>query len=156
MTDIDVELLEGEQLMSDSDELAYRQVAPHMLEDDGKIATTAFGPNSSDNNKPSFSRQREVSPQAARDWHDEYANSPSRGVWAVSVGEVVASGRYVVDDSKCALDPGALRAPGHCFVDFRGLSKLQRKELRAMLHMHAMRRGEIPTEAAKEDGQLFS
>lgn len=156
MTGTDVELLDGEQLMSDADELAYRQIAPHMLVDDGKIATTAFGPNTSDSGKPSFSRQAEVSPQAARDWHSKHANSPSQGVWAVSVGEVIESGRYVVDDSQCTLPEGTLRAPGHCFVDFRALSRPQRKELRAKLHMHAMRRGEIPTETPKEDGQLFA
>lgn len=88
MTGADVELLDGEQLMSDADELAYRQIAPHMLVDDGKIATTAFGPNTSDSGKPSFSRQAEVSPQDARDWHSKHANSPSQGVWAVSVGRL--------------------------------------------------------------------
>lgn len=155
MTGVDAQLLEDERLMTEAEELAYRQLAPHMYDDDGKIASTAFGPTTSDRGKPSYSRSTVVSPQEARDWHNENANSPSLGVWGVTVGEVIASGRYVVDDSRCKLTEGALRAPGHCFVDFRELSRQQRKELRARLHMHALKRGEISTEAPVEDGQLF-
>lgn len=156
MTATDMELLEGEQLMSDAEELAYRQMAPHMFSDDGKIASTVFGPSAADNGKPSYSRESRVSAQEARDWYARNARKPSLGVYAVSVGEVIDSGRYAVDDSECALPEGEKRAPGHCFVDFRGLTKWQKKDLRALLHMHAMERGEIPTEAAPEDGQLFA
>lgn len=155
MTAADVELLEGEQLMDIADELTYRQIAPHMLVNDGQIATTAFGPNTSDKDKPSYSRASRVSAQEARDWHTQNARSASLGVYAVSVGEVIASGRYTIDDSECAPPEGAPRAPGHCFVDFRGLGRAQKKTLRALLYMHAMNRGEIPTEATPEDGQLF-
>lgn len=156
MTDVDVELLEGEQLVSGREELAYRQIAPHMLIDNGKIATTAFGPNTSDQGKPSYSRSSLVTAQEARDWHTENARSPSQGVYGVSVGEVIESGRYLVDDSQCQPEGDSLRAPGHCFVDFRGLAKPQERELRARLYMHAMKRGEIPTEPTKVDGQLFA
>jgi len=45
MTPDDVDLLDCERLVSDSAELIYRQIAPHMLIDDGKVASTAFGPN---------------------------------------------------------------------------------------------------------------
>lgn len=155
MTRKDAELVDGEQLMIDADELIYRQIAPHMLIDNGRVATTAFGPNSSDRNMPSYSRSSVVSAQQARDWHTLNAASPSLGVWGVTVGEVVTSGRYAVDDSKCALADGLKRAPGHCFVDFRGLSKLERKELRAQLHMCAMKRGEFPTESSADDEELF-
>ncbi|WP_284756728.1 hypothetical protein [Curtobacterium sp. ME-Dv--P-122a] len=150
-----VELLDGEQLMSDADELAYRQIAPYMLVDDGRIATSAFGPNSSDHNMPSYSRSSIVTAQAARDWFDQNAASESQGVWGVTVGEVIAANRHVVDDSACALPAGTVRAPGHCFVDFRGLTKPERKELRAQLYMRAIERGEIPTERTPEMNQLF-
>lgn len=151
----DISLLEGEQLMSTPHELAYRQMTPHMLEDDGKVASTVFGPASSDAGKPSYSRGSQVSAQEARDWHTRNAKSPSTGVYAVSVGEVIAAGRYTVDDSQCVLPGGTVRAPGHCFVDFRGLDRTQKKELRARLYMYAMERKEIPTEATLEDGHLF-
>ncbi|PYY34446.1 hypothetical protein DEJ32_14650 [Curtobacterium sp. MCPF17_046] len=150
-----MELLDGEQLMSDEDELAYRQIAPHMLVDNGQIATIAFGPNSSDNNMPSYSRSAIVTAQEARDWFNQNAKSESQGVWGVTVGEVIAANRYVIDDSACSLPVGHVRSPGHCFVDFRGLTKQQRKELRAQLFMCATERGEIPTEPTPQDGQLF-
>ncbi|TWX34995.1 hypothetical protein ES689_14225 [Frigoribacterium sp. ACAM 257] len=155
MTDIAVELREGEQLMSDAEEIAYRQITPRMFIDNGQIASTAFGPNSSDNNMPSYSRSTLVSPQEARDWHNEYATSASQGVWGVTVGEVIASHSYVVDDSASPQEQGEIRAPGHCFVDFRGLTRAQRKELRAQLLLHALERGEIPTEPPVTEGQLF-
>jgi hypothetical protein len=148
-------LLDGEQLMSDGGELAYRQTTKHMF-DDGKIATTAFGPTPSDKGMPSFSRSSLVTAQDARDWHTRNAKSPSLGVWAVTVGEVVESERYVVDDSKTPLAGGEKRAPGHCFVDYRGLSKAQERELRTKLYFRAIDRGEVPTEATPEDGQLFA
>jgi hypothetical protein len=152
---VTVELLDGEQLMSDEDELAYRQIAPHMLVDNGQIASTAFGPNSSDQNMPSYSRSSVVTAQEARDWFDQNAKSESHGVWGVTVGEVVAANRYIVDDSACAVPAGQVRAPGHCFVDFRGLTRQERKELRAHLFMHAIERGEIPTNSTLQDGRLF-
>lgn len=156
MTLADVELLEGEQLMSAAGELAYRQMTPHMFEDDGRVATSVFGPSTADNGKPSYSRSAKVTAQEARDWHTRNASKPSQGVYAVSVGEVIAAGRHAVDDSECPLAEGEKRAPGHCFVDFRGLTRAQKKDLRAKLHIHAMARGEIPTIATPEEGQLFA
>lgn len=94
---------------------------------------------------PSYSRSTLVSAQEARDWHTRNAASPSLGVWAVAVGEVSSADSRVVDDNDCPLEEGEKRAPGHCYVDFRGLSRSKRKELRARLHMYAMSRGEIPT-----------
>jgi hypothetical protein len=155
MTAVDLELLEGEQLMSDGGELAYRQTTKHMF-DDGKLATTAFGPMRADTGMPSFSRSSLVTAQDARDWHTRNAKSPSLGVWAVTVGEVVESERYVVDDSKSPLTDGEERAPGHCFVDYRGLTKAQQRELRTKLYFRAIDRGEVPTEATPAEGQLFA
>lgn len=151
MTVGDVELSEGEHLMDNVDELAYRQITPKMYTDEGRIASIAFGPNSADKGKPSYSRSSIVTAQEARDWHTQYAKTPSDGVWAVSVGEVISARRYVVDDSQVPLpaDSGP-RAPGHCFVDFRGLTKPERSTLRAELLMLALERGEIPTTSSIE------
>lgn len=155
MSTADVELRENEQLVSDADELAYRQITKHMI-DDGKVATTAFGPSTADQGMPSFSRSTLVTAQDSRDWYTRNAKNPSLGVWAVSVGEVVASGRCVVDDSNVPVADGTPQAPGHCFVDYRGLTKQQERELRGKLYIHAMERGEIPTTETLEDGQLFA
>lgn len=156
MTPRVVELSEGEQLLINAEELAYRQVTPKMYEDDGRIASHVFGPSTSDNGKPLYSRASVLIAQGARDWHTANAKTPSAGVWAVSVGEVSEAQRYVVDDSNAPLPTGGLRAPGHCFVDFRGLNRNHKKDLRGKLLMHALNRGEIPTEGILKDGQLFA
>lgn len=155
MTMAIVELRDNELLMSEEDELMYRQVTKHLMDGD-MISTSAFGPSTADRDMPSYSRSKLITPQDSRDWHTNNAKTPSLGVWGITVGEVVESGRYAVDDSQCPLDEGQIRAPGHCFVDFRRLSKQERKELRARLHFHAMVRGELPTTATPEDGRLFA
>ena len=154
MTGVDVELLDREQLMSNAEEPVYRQMTHHMFDGD-KVKTDAFGPSSADRDMPSYSRSTEVTPQESRDWHTQNARSPSLGVWGVTVGEAIESGRHVVDDSQCALIEGEGRAPGHCFVDFRGLSKPYKRELRARLYFYATDRGELPTVETPGDGQLF-
>lgn len=156
MTEMRVELQDGEQLVGDADELTYRQITPHLLKDGDQVASSAFGPSSADAGKPSYSRSSLVTAQEARDWHSSKARSPSEAVYAVSVQEVVTAGSVVIDDSCCPLAEGESdRAPGHCFVDFRGLPKSEERELRAKLYMHAMGRGEIPTEPLRADGSLF-
>lgn len=155
MSGPDVQLLDGEQLMSDGDELTYRQITKHLL-DGEKVATSAFGPVTSDRRMPSFARKSIVTAQEARDWHTENAKSPSLGVWAVTVAETVDADCYTVDDSKTPLASGEKRAPGHCFVDYRGLSKQTEREVRTKLYWAAMARGEIPTHATTADGELFS
>ena len=154
MTVPEVELLEHEQLMSEADELIYRQITAHMRDGD-QIRTDAFGPSTADASKPSYARSSITSPQDARDWHTRIARSPSTGVWAVSVGEAIASGRHVVDDSAVPLVGEEKRAPGHCFIDFRGLTKAQERELRTKLYFRAVARGEIPTHETLDDGQLI-
>ncbi|MBW8172134.1 hypothetical protein K0651_03610 [Ornithinimicrobium sp. Arc0846-15] len=156
MTDVQVELKEGEQLVGELEEIGYRQITPHLLRDGRQVATSAFGPSTADAGKPSYSRSLIVTAQEARDWHSANARKPSEAVYGVSVGEVIQSGSVVVDDSDCPIANDESRAPGHCFVDFRGLPKPEERELRAKLYMHAMERGEIPTEPLNQDGALFS
>ena len=155
MMAFDVELRDGEQLMNNADELVFRQATKHMF-DDGNLATSAFGPTTADKGMPSRSRSRVVTAQEARDWHTRNAKSPSLGVWAITVGEVVESERYVVDVSKTHLMDGEKQAPGHCFVVFRRLTKQQERELRTKLYFRAIDRGEVPTAETLEDGQLFA
>ncbi|MEC5185931.1 hypothetical protein RCH12_003409 [Cryobacterium sp. MP_3.1] len=154
MTAPDVELLDGERLMHNAEELLYRQMTQHMLDGD-KLKTDAFGPATADRDMPSYARSTKGTPQESRDWHTHNAKSPSLGVWGVTVGEAIASGRHVVDDSLCAVSEGQARAPGHCFVDFRGLSKPHKRELRARLYFYATDRGELPTTQTVADGLLF-
>ena len=155
MTDIQLDLEDNEMLVDTIDEISYRQITPHLLVDGKKVASSAFGPSTADQGKPSYSRSSIVSAQEARDWHSSNARRPSEAVYGVSVGEVAESGSFVIDDSKCALAEDEDRAPGHCFVDFRRFSKPEERELRAKLYMHAMKRGEIPTEPLNSNGVLF-
>ena len=120
------------------------------------VALDASRPTTADKGTPSYSRSKVVTAQEARDWHTRNARTRSLGVWAVTVGEVVKSKRYVVDDSKTPLPDNEKRAPGHCFVDYRGLTKQQERELRTNLYFRAIDRGEVPTAATTEDGQLFT
>ena len=152
--DVDVDLRDGESLMTSSEELAYRQITKHMMDGD-KVSSTAFGPASIDKDMPSFSRSEAVTAQEARDWHNQNARSASLGVWAVSVDEVFQAGRYVVDDANAPLEVGEIRSPGHCFVDFRGLSRFEKKDVRGKLYLSAMDRREIPTEMPVTGDLLF-
>jgi hypothetical protein len=153
MTPIDLELAEGESLIATADELIYRQITEHLKHGD-QVATHAFTGPSSEGFTPSYSRSSVVSAQDSRDWHTRRGHSPSLGVWAVTIQEVVGAASRAIDDSRRPLAEGEVRAPGHCFVDARGRDKLAVKELRAALWEAAMRRGEIPTRAPLQDGEL--
>lgn len=76
-----------------------------------------------------------VSAQESRDWHSEYAKSPSEDVRAVSVDAVIRARTRAIDDSGALRAPRELRAPGHCFVDYRGLEPREVEAVRASLYM---------------------
>lgn len=149
----DLQLAEGETLVTEADELIYRQITKHLKDPSGAIATHAFTGESGKGN-PSYARSSVVTAQASRDWHTENTKSSSEGVWALSVCEVVATKRWVIDDTGAPLAPGELRSPGHCFVDIDGLDRVALKSLRTLLWKAATERGEIPTSAPLGDGEL--
>lgn len=145
-----VDLREGEEFIpddADPSELLFRQICAYMWDDQRNQPTLqAFGPQKSDERKPSFSRSTKTSAQASRNWHNENARSKSTGVWACSVGEVIEAGTRAIDDSATPISDGELRAPGHAFVDYRHTAtKPQRKEIQAKLLMFALDRKEIQT-----------
>jgi hypothetical protein len=150
----DVELEEGHRIVAAGEELLYRQITKHMLTGDGQIGSHAFGAADSDAGKPSYARSSIVDAQSSRDWHDAHANSPSLGVWGVTVKEVSQIRRFVIDDSAAPLPAGKLRAPGHCFVDYRGLDRGTVKSLRGVLLRFALGRGEVSTTRTAADGEL--
>lgn len=145
MTLLNVNLAQNEELVAEPTEIAYRQVAPHMLIDEEKVASTAFGPLPADQGMPSFSRSSVVTAQESRDWFSVNSGKISHAVYGVTVEEVIAAGTVVVDDSACELAADEIRSPGHCFVNYRELSRPERKTVRAKLYMSAMDRKEIPT-----------
>lgn len=156
MTD-SVELDEGEQLVGPGEELLFRQIVGWMVQGD-EILTHVFGPSTADAGKPSYARESATTASDSRAWHDEHAPHQSLGVWAVNSDEAYGAGRLVIDDSNAPLAANQNRAPGHCYVDFRGMAKLEIKSVRYLLWKHAMDRGEIPTQqpaTQTADGELF-
>lgn len=136
-----MELQLNEVEIEPSPELLWRQVVPSTWnEDEGQPHTHAFGPKTSDEGKPSYSRSSKVEAEEAYEWHNANARSQSQGVWACSSEEVVASDLRTVDDSETEIDAGVI-APGHCYVDFRELPRKEIKARRNQLWLHAMDRG---------------
>lgn len=146
-------LAEGETVVVEREELIYRQICEWMISG-GTILTSVFGPSTSDAGRPSYSRSSIVSAQESRDWHNTYAPSRSTGVRALAIDEVLEVELLVIDDSGTPIPDGKLRAPGHCFIDYRDLPKADVKSIRYKLYERAMARGEIPTVETAVDGQL--
>lgn len=147
----EIELGEHESLVESSgnDEHLFRQIPEHLYDPiAGQPAAHAFGPSTADAGKASYTRSSVTSAQESRDWYNAHARRISKGVYAVSVDEVAASGTYAVDDSRAPVDPERPQAPGHCYVSFRGLAKGEVRRIRAILLRFAIVRGEIPTTSA--------
>lgn len=140
------EIIVGDEPNDSPDELLYRQVTPHTwINDEGTPASHAFGPSKADKGMPSYSRGSKVTAQQAFDWHNAHAHSPSVGTWACSLDEVHAAELRVIDDSQAfAAGP---KAPGHCYVDFRGLTKSEERNRRSVLLRHALARGIVYPDA---------
>jgi hypothetical protein len=129
-----------------SDELIWRQMTSFYWDEEKRQPSShAFGPAPIDKRMASFTRAFFVTAQEARDWHQENAASPSFSVWALATVETDDVDVRVVDDSNAPLEPGAKRPPGHCYLDYRGVSKPEERTIRAVLLRHALARGEIAT-----------
>ncbi|MFZ4843857.1 hypothetical protein [Mycetocola saprophilus] len=131
----------GEFEIHDDTELLFRQIIEWMVVD-GVVLSTVFGPSPHDRGKPSYSRSSIVTARGAQNWHNAHARSRSREVWAVSVGEALHHELRAIDDSKVQ-KTGEIQAPGHCFLDFRELTRNQIKERRFRLYITARRRGAV-------------
>jgi hypothetical protein len=126
------------------DKVLLRQIGRNVWDEVNEIPTDlAFGPQKSDARRPSFSTNPDA--QASRDWHQRNASSPSLSVWAVTSQEVAAAGLRAVDDSECPEEPEAQKAPHHCYVDYRGLSKPEMARAKQYLLLAAKKRKAIPT-----------
>lgn len=141
-------LAPGEQLIAVGpvEEQLFRQITYPLLGEDGVPAAHAFGPQSADAGKPSYSRSTRVTAQQSRSWHTAHAAKPSLGVWAVTVEEVGQAGTVAIDDSGTPQSGPRSRAPGHCYVEFRHFQKREVRNVRAILLRFAIVRGEIPTQ----------
>ncbi|MSS84953.1 hypothetical protein FYJ24_09295 [Actinomycetaceae bacterium WB03_NA08] len=140
----DLPLEPGEEEIEPSEELLFRQITVHLM-NNGKPSTSSFGPATSDKGKPSFSRESVVSAKDAQTWHNQHAKSESLGVWSVSVDEAASTGLRTIDDSAVPPAPWSQKAPGHCYVDYRAMEKRAERECRAVLLRFALKRGQVPT-----------
>ena len=140
-------LVLGEAEISDDPaELLFRQVTPRVwVSEEGKPAKDAFGPKSVDKGKPSYSRASKVTAEDAYEWHNLNANSPSVGTWACSLEEVNGANLSAVDDSAAATS--SPQAPGHCYVDFRNMTKREERDKRAIMLRAALARGIVYPDA---------
>jgi hypothetical protein len=158
VTDIDLELGEGESLVADPTELIYRQITKNLLDPSGAIATHAYTGESSSDGRPSYTRSSKVTAQESRDWHTRNSRkngrAPSLAVRALTVAEVVTAKRWVADDSGAPVEPDGVRPPGHCYVNAVGLDRVTLKSLRAALWKAANERGEVETHETLDDGEF--
>jgi len=142
------ELEAGEFVVKgDGPEDLYRQVTqPNWDGQRQALSSLAFGPRSADAGKLSLSRSSVVSAQEARDWHTANAKNPSLGVWRVTVADVDENDSRAVDDRDVpAKKDDPPKAPGHCYADYRHLSKNEERTLRAVLLQKALDYKEVPT-----------
>jgi hypothetical protein len=136
----DLSVLEECEIQLVDEEQLYRQIPSFNYDSQsGRPAAHAFGPSDSDKGKASYSRASVVSAEESFEWHNAKARSTSVSVWRIDVSEVIAAGIQAVDDNACEVLPGdPKRSPGHCFVDFRKLSKAEQRVVRAVLFTKAL------------------
>lgn len=129
-------------LPHDSDEFLWRQITPIIWHGEkGQPKTDAFGPKTADEQKPSFSRSALVTAEEAFEWHNKHANSKSLAVWACRVSDCGQIALRVIDDYSHSSKPKHV-APGHAYVDYRGLSKKEERDKRSELLMAALDYGQ--------------
>mgnify|MGYP003381897935 CR=1 FL=1 len=144
------ELSQGEEILTDSNELLWRQVHPQRI-NGGVISSEAFEPGRSDAKQLSCSRESKVSAREAFEHYTLTLEGKSAGVAAVSVEDVgsgapipgneseVASLRAVDDTASGVVD----LPPGHAYIDFRPLGSARATKKAKQLAFLAHQRGGI-------------
>jgi hypothetical protein len=133
------DLRPGEQELSDPSELLWRQIHPTQV-DDGKLSSSAFVPNQNDEGQLSTCRGSKVSAEGAFENYTQVRKRLSAGVFALSVGEVVAVDLRAIDDSEAPSEEEL--PPGHTYVDFRQVPSTNKcKKIGARLRDKAESRG---------------
>lgn len=121
-------------------EAIHRQVNPRFI-DQGIVAASAFAAREDEDYKLSMTRSSIISAQDAIEQFTKSFGLRSAGAAEILVGEVNQRGSRCVDDSS---DPVHQLPVGHCYVDYRGLTKQERRILRVSLAEIASSRGVIP------------
>lgn len=127
-------LEDGEQELTDGDELLHRQV-PAALILDALPGIGAFSPKQEEHHRMSTARSHKVSAQQAYELHVA-AGGRSAGTWSVAVVDVTSAALRALDDS------GLPDVPAHhASVDFRAHGKARRRVAAEQLRTAAAERG---------------
>lgn len=126
-------------LLTDSDELLYRQIHPNWM-NSGRPTSLAFKPSLKDNNH--LSTDRSYKTTAAEAYHRYLRlNLKSQGTWGVTVGE------FKEVEIDCFYDPimdceGTEDNPAHSYADFSSLEgNNKKKSVGKILRRKAANRG---------------
>lgn len=159
MADSFCDLEEWEELLEDLSEEYYR-LCPQGTwdEENNQPSDTMFWCNKNDNGMLSGARQKKNNPAALHDYRTRVVERATRGVWAVTVAEVIDAGTRIVDDSGKPLPeppPPAkfIPPPGHSYIDQRPLDSDERQEIRSALLLAATNRRRLyPPETEESPG----
>lgn len=128
-------------ILTDSDELLFRQVHPAWVRD-GRPSSQAFRPTAKDNSRLSVARGALTTAQAAYEHHTTRLGFQSAGTWAVAVGECRGLSLPVEADPITEAS-GQPPDPAHAVIQFLGLSKAQVEAKGAKLARFASARGRL-------------
>lgn len=139
---------EGTRQLTDTDELLFRQVNPiyvdqgtigerAFLEISPVVGALAFHPGGK-GTQCSCAQESLQTPEGAYKHHIGQGRT-SAGTCAVSVGEIVRFGSRAIDDND--IQTTEPPTPGHGYIDFEGLTKSERSDLRDDLAAAATMRG---------------
>jgi len=123
---------EGTRL-EDPDELLHRQVHPSFVQE-GRVTSAAFRPTKKDEGQLSVDRGSLATPVESYERHTVSKGLQSAGTWSLSVGECDGEDLPSYEDSE-------EDNPAHSLIDFRDLSRNQRKKKAKKLKQHAVKRG---------------
>lgn len=123
-----------EHKLDDHDELLLRQVIEIWVQE-GRPATRAFQPNSSDEGQMSSDRNSMVTPREAFEAYRATGRT-SGGVWAVTVGE------YGAEAVSAYADPLPDNA-AHAVVDYSPYAGRDWRKMSKKFHAYAVRRGRL-------------
>lgn len=146
------ELETGEEVLTNGNEVLWRQVHPLRVNGD-IVSSEAFEPGSNDNKQLSCSRESIVTAEEAYNHYVEELQLASAGSVAVTVAEAHSERPIVdgnpqvarlraIDDSATATDEKPL-PPGHTYLDFRALGAKRITKKAKQLAFFAKQRGGI-------------
>lgn len=133
-------LEEGEVLMSDPEEILWRQVNPAFVHG-GTITSQAFRPTPTDKGRLSVSRSSVETAEDAYKFFTQILRRSSAGSWSVSFSEVQGAGSRAIFDAEAVTAPPPPCSPGHSSVDYRPFGSSAIKRIGAELALKADKRG---------------